>query len=132
MNINDPIGDLIARIKNAQLAGKKVVSSPSSKLRKRVLEVLKKEGYIKGFDVKLLRSGIEELEVHLKYYESQPVIKKFERVSKPGRRVYSQCDKLQPYCNGLGITILSTSKGVITDVETRSKKVGGEVLCRIF
>ncbi|MBI1954367.1 MAG: 30S ribosomal protein S8 [Proteobacteria bacterium] len=132
MNINDPIGDLIARIKNAQLAGKTVVNSPSSKLRKRVLEVLKKEGYIKGFDVKPLRSGIEELEVHLKYYESQPVIKKFERVSKPGRRVYSQCDKLQPYYNGLGITILSTSKGVITDVEARSQKVGGEVLCRIF
>lgn len=131
MNINDPIGDLITRIRNAQMRGKASVTTPSSKLRARVLEVLQEEGYIRGF-TETAADGRTELEVQLKYHEGAPVISEITRVSKPGRRVYSSIKDLALVRNGLGIAILSTPKGVMSDAAARAQNVGGEVLCKVY
>ena len=132
MAVNDPIGDMIARIRNAQMRNKSKVSMPGSKQRERVLEVLKAEGYIRGFAAVKHDSGRDELEVELKYFDGTPVIREIERVSKPGRRVYASVKALPRINNGLGISILSTPKGVMADHEAREQNVGGEILCQIF
>ncbi|MEE9379823.1 MAG: 30S ribosomal protein S8 [Hyphomonadaceae bacterium] len=131
MNLSDPLGDLLTRIRNAQMRGRTTVTSPASKLRARVLEVLQSEGYIRGFS-EVEKGGFRELEVELKYYEGAPVISQIKRVSKPGRRVYSSVGDIPLVRNGLGISILSTSKGVMSDNSARTENVGGEVLCRVF
>jgi small subunit ribosomal protein S8 len=129
--VNDPISDMLARIRNAQERSKAKVAIPPSKLRERVLEVLHKEGYIRGFAT-IEKDGKSELEVELKYFDGTPVIKQLTRVSKPGRRVYASVDTLPSVFNGLGISILSTPKGVMSDQEARAQNVGGEVLCTVF
>ncbi len=132
MSMSDPLGDMLTRIRNAQSAGKANVSTPSSKLRSNVLEVLKREGYIRGYTVNEPKPGFAELVVELKYHEGSPVIREVSRVSKPGRRVYSKIKDLSRVKNGLGISILSTPKGVMSDAEARAANVGGEVLCQVF
>ncbi len=132
MAISDPIGDMLTRIRNAQAAGERQVISPASKLRKSVLEVLEREGYIRGFSWSEMRKGIAQFTIELKYDEGSPVIKEIDRVSKPGRRVYSKIADLQKVYGGLGISILSTPRGVMSDNEARAANVGGEVLCRVF
>jgi small subunit ribosomal protein S8 len=132
MSLSDPLGDLLTRIRNAQRARQTRVSAPSSKLRENVLDVLKREGYIRAFRSEQLRPGIRVLEVELKYSEGEPAIKEITRVSKPGRRVYSKIKELPKFYNGLGISILSTPRGVMSDTEARAANVGGEVLCRVF
>jgi len=132
MNINDPIGDLITRIRNGQMARKSKVNAPYSRMREAVLKVLQDEGYIRTFNNVVTEKGYKQLEVELKYYEDAPVIQKITRVSKPGRRVYSGINDLKPVCNNLGINILSTSQGVMSDVSARKLSVGGEVLCSVF
>jgi small subunit ribosomal protein S8 len=132
MNISDPLGDMLTRIRNGQRARQQVVRSPASKLRRNVLEVLKREGYIRGYSEEEQRKGISEIQIELKYYEGEPVIKHISRVSKPGRRVYSGISDLPMYQGGLGISILSTPRGVMSDHEARQAKVGGEVLCTVF
>jgi len=132
MALSDPLGDMLTRIRNGQRSGKSSVLSPASKLRANVLEVLKKEGYIRGFERHDSSKGRPELNIELKYYEGEPVIKAISRVSKPGRRVYSAIKDLPKVRNGLGISILSTPRGVMSDVEARAANVGGEVLCRVF
>lgn len=131
MSMNDPLGDLLARIRNAQLRNKGKVSSPNSKLRERVLEVLKAEGYIRSYAV-VERDGRSEIEIELKYFDGAPVIREIERISKPGRRVYSSVKNLPRINNGLGVAIVSTPKGVMADHEARDANVGGEVLCTVF
>ena len=131
MNISDPVGDMLTRIRNAQERGKNKVAVPPSRLRERVLEVLHKEGYIRGFTT-IEIDGKSELEVELKYFDGAPVIKEIQRVSKPGRRVYASVSTLPSVYNGLGISILSTPKGVMTDSDARAQNVGGEVLCTVF
>jgi small subunit ribosomal protein S8 len=132
MAMTDPLGDMLTRIRNAQRANKSVVRSPASKLRGNVLEVLKSEGYIRSFSRIDYDGGASEFEIELKYHEGQPVIQKIARVSKPGRRVYSSIKELAPIYNGLGITILSTPRGVMSDIQARAANVGGEVLCKVF
>ena len=132
MSINDPIGDFLTRIRNGQQARHAVVAAPASNLRANVLEVLKREGYIRGFTKEQVRPGIAELKIELKYVDGEPVIREIARVSKPGRRVYSKLADLPRVYNGLGISILSTPHGVMSDNEARAAKVGGEVLCRVF
>jgi small subunit ribosomal protein S8 len=132
MSINDPLGDLLTRIRNAQMRRMSKVSSPASKLRARVLDVLVEEGYIRGYSETTERSGIKTLEVELKYTNGQPAIREIRRVSKPGRRVYSAVKELQPVKNGLGVSILTTPKGVMSDNRAREENVGGEVLCNVF
>ena len=132
MALSDPLGDLLTRIRNGQRAGHATVSSPASKLRANVLAVLKREGYIRDFQVKDLDDGKANLDIELKYYEGEGVIRTIQRVSKPGRRVYSKIDDLKPVRNGLGIAILSTPSGVMSDHEARQRNVGGEVLCQVF
>jgi small subunit ribosomal protein S8 len=132
MAISDPIGDMLTRIRNAQAAGERQVVSPASKLRKSVLEVLEREGYIRGFSWSEVRTGIPQFTIELKYDEGSPVIKEIDRISKPGRRVYSKIKDLQKVYGGLGISILSTPRGVMSDTEARAANVGGEVLCRVF
>ena len=132
MAMSDPLGDMLTRIRNGQRASKSIVTVPASKLRSNVLEVLQREGYIRGFSWAELRPGIAELTVELKYSDGAPVIREIDRVSKPGRRVYAGIKKLQPVYNGLGISILSTPRGVMSDTEARAANVGGEVLCRVF
>ena len=129
--VNDPISDMLARIRNAQMRSKAKVAIPPSKLRERVLEVLAKEGYIRGFAT-IEKDGKSEIEVELKYFDGAPVIKEMTRVSKPGRRVYASVDTLPSVFNGLGISILSTPKGVMSDQDARAQNVGGEVLCTVF
>ena len=131
MNISDPLGDMLTRIRNAQMRGMSKVVTPSSKLRVRVLDVLIEEGFIRGF-TEVEKDGHKNIEIELKYYEGQPVISEIKRVSKPGRRVYSSVSDIPLVRNGLGISILSTSKGVMSDNAARSENVGGEVLCRVF
>jgi small subunit ribosomal protein S8 len=128
--MNDPLGDLLTRIRNAQRRGRTNVTSPSSKLRAHVLEVLQREGYIRGF-TEVEKDGRKELDVELKYYDGSPVISEIRRVSKPGRRVYSAVRDLPLVRNGLGISVLSTPKGVMSDNEARNQNVGGEILCRV-
>lgn len=132
MHINDPIGDMLTRIRNGQRVGKKVVESPSSLMRQRVLDVLHKEGYIRNFRTESVRKGIDKIIIELKYNEGQPVIDSIGRESKPGRRVYSAVKKLNSHRSGLGIRILSTSKGVMSDIDARSQGIGGEIICQVF
>jgi len=131
MSMNDPLGDLLTRIRNAQMRNKSKVSSPNSRLRESVLEVLKSEGYIRGYAV-VERDGRSEIEVELKYFEGEPVIREIERISKPGRRVYTSVKNLPRINNGLGVAIVSTPKGVMADHEARDANVGGEILCTVF
>ena len=132
MAVNDPIGDMIARIRNAAERRRSKVSTPASKMRQRVLEVLQAEGYIRGYSRSETPEGFALFEIELKYYDGEPVIAEIARVSKPGRRVYSSIGDLKPIKNGLGISILSTSKGVMSDTAARDANVGGEVLCRVY
>ena len=130
--INDPLSDLIARIKNAAMRKRSKVSTPASKLRQRVLDVLQDEGYIRGYTLVQQPGEFPTFEIELKYFDGEPVIAEIARVSKPGRRVYSSIKDLKPIKNGLGISILSTPKGVMSDVAARDQNVGGEVLCRVY
>ncbi len=132
MSASDPIGDLLTRIRNAQERGKSKVSSPASKLRERVLEVLQNEGFIRGFATVQQTGGKAEIEIELKYFDGAPVIREIQRVSKPGRRVYASVNSLPTVFNGLGISILSTPKGVMSDADARTQNVGGEVICTVF
>jgi small subunit ribosomal protein S8 len=132
MQLNDPLGDLIARITNAQMRKKPKVSTPGSRLRVSVLEVLKNEGFIRGYSSVEHKDGRKELEIELKYFDNEPVIREIARVSKPGRRVYVAVRNLPRINNGLGLAILSTPKGVMADHEARDANVGGEVLCTVF
>lgn len=132
MAMSDPLGDMLARIKNGQMARLSTVNSPSSTLRNNVLEVLKREGYIRDYKVMTADNGQASVDIELKYHEGQPVIRNLSRVSKPSRRVYSKVGDLQAVYNGLGVAILSTPKGVMTDHEARNANVGGEVLCQVF
>ncbi|MBT6191847.1 MAG: 30S ribosomal protein S8 [Tateyamaria sp.] len=130
--MNDPIADMLTRIRNSQMRGKSVVSTPASKLRVRVLEVLADEGYIRGFEETKGDDGHPAIEISLKYYEGEPVIRELKRVSKPGRRVYMSVNDIPSVRQGLGVSIVSTSRGVMSDANARSQNVGGEVLCTIF
>jgi len=132
MTMTDPLGDMLTRIRNAQMRKKAKVSMPASGLRQRVLDVLQAEGYIRGYSTVEYDGGRSELEIELKYYDGEPVIREIERVSKPGRRVYASVKNIPRVANGLGVSILSTPKGVMSDAEARDQNVGGEVLCRIF
>ncbi len=132
MSMSDPLGDMLSRIRNAQRAHKPVVRSPASKIRANVLEVLQREGYIRGYSREAVRPGVSELSIELKYVEGEPVIREISRVSTPGRRIYSRISDLPRIYNGLGIAILSTPRGVMSDNEARAANVGGEVLCRVF
>ena len=132
MLINDPLGDLLTRIRNGQTARLTAVSSPASKHRINVLEVLKREGFIRDYSVTKKENGASELNVELKYSEGQPVIREIARISRPGRRVYSKITEIPRFYNGLGISILSTPRGVLSDKEAREANVGGELLCRVF
>jgi small subunit ribosomal protein S8 len=132
MSVNDPIGDMIARIKNAQSRKRTKVETPASKMRQRVLDVLKDEGYIRGYNLLERPGEFPAFEIELKYFDGEPVIVEISRVSKPGRRVYSSIGDLKPVKNGLGISVLSTSKGVMSDAAARDANVGGEVLLRVY
>jgi small subunit ribosomal protein S8 len=132
MNLNDPIGDMITRIRNAQSRTKSKVSTPGSKLRKSVLDVLKSEGYIRDYATLEHSDGRTEFEIELKYFDGAPVIREIERVSKPGRRVYVSVRNLPRINNGLGVAIVSTPKGVMADHAARDANVGGEILCTVF
>ena len=131
MLMNDPLGDMLTRIRNAQLRKRPTCSTPASMLRARVLDVLQLEGYIRGYSEVAL-NGKAEYQIELKYSDGQPVIREIERVSKPGRRVYASVDSMPRVADGLGTTIVSTPKGVMSDHEARNQNVGGEVLCRVF
>jgi small subunit ribosomal protein S8 len=132
MSMNDPLGDMLTRIRNAQMRRKNKVKTPGSRLRANVLDVLKSEGFIRDYSTTDYGNGRTEFEIELKYYEGEPVIRTIERVSKPGRRVYSAVTNMPRVANGLGITIVSTPKGVMADHTAREQNVGGEVLCRVF
>ena len=132
MTMTDPLGDMITRIRNAQLRKKTKVSTPASKLRGNLLDVLKTEGYIRGYEKVEFDGGKSEFEIELKYFDGQPVIREISRVSKPGRRVYTSVTNIPRVANGLGVTILSTPKGVMADHAAREANVGGEVLCKVF
>ncbi len=132
MSMTDPLGDMLTRIRNAQLRKKGKVSTPGSRLRATVLDVLEQEGYIRGYSTTDHGNGRTEFDIELKYFDNAPVIKMIERVSRPGRRVYAAVDALPRVANGLGITIVSTPKGVMADHSARENNVGGEVLCKVF
>ncbi|MBP6952421.1 MAG: 30S ribosomal protein S8 [Alphaproteobacteria bacterium] len=132
MSFSDPIGDMLTRIRNGQKAKKLAIMSPTSKLRMNVLDVLKQEGYIRGYSRENHTEGSDQLKIELKYYEDKPVIQNVARVSRPGRRVYVKIKDLKPINNGLGTIVLSTPKGVLSDGQARELNVGGEVLCSIF
>ena len=132
MALNDPLGDLFTRIRNAQMRSKAKISTPGSRLRASVLEVLKNEGYIRGYSTTEFENGRTEFEIELKYFDGEPVIKDIKRVSTPGRRVYSSVKDLPTVANGLGVAILSTPKGVMSDSRARTENVGGEILCNVF
>jgi small subunit ribosomal protein S8 len=132
MAITDPIGDLLTRIRNGQLRGMAKIKSPNSRLRVRVLDVLQSEGFIRGYAEVEFKGGRRELEIELKYHEGKPVIRELKRVSTPGRRVYAGVEELKPHRQGLGLSIVSTPQGVMTDATAREKNVGGEVLCQVF
>ena len=132
MATNDPLGDMLTRIRNAQMRKRGKVSTPGSALRKNVLDVLESEGYIRGYSTTDYGNGRSEFEIELKYFDDQPVIRKIERVSKPGRRVYVTVDAMPRVANGLGVSIVSTPKGVMADHSARENNVGGEVLCTVF
>jgi len=130
--MNDPLGDMLTRIRNAQLRGKSTVRTPASKVRAWVLDVLQGEGYIRGYERTTDGNGQPQLDIALKYYEGQPVIKDLKRVSRPGRRVYAGASEIPAVRQGLGVSIVSTSKGVMSDAAARKANVGGEVLCQVF
>lgn len=132
MTLSDPLGDMLTRIRNAQMRSRPKVSTPASKLRARVLDVLKEEGYIRGYAEVEYGGGKTEFEIELKYYDGAPVIRDIKRVSTPGRRVYSSVQDLPTIANGLGVAILSTPKGVMSDTRARTENVGGEILCSVF
>jgi len=132
MTMIDPLGDMLTRIRNAQMRKTSKVSTPGSRLRKNVLDVLQAEGYIRGYSTVDFENGRSEFEIELKYYDGEPVIREIERISKPGRRVYVSLRDIPRVANGLGVSILSTPKGVMSDAEARDQNVGGEVLCRVF
>ncbi len=132
MSMTDPLGDMLTRIRNGQQARKNSIKCPASRLRRNVLEVLKREGFIRGYEQAEVRPGISEIRIELKYHEGDPVIRHLSRVSTPGRRVYSGVRDLTRVYNGLGIAILSTPRGVLSDAEAREQNVGGEVLCEVF
>ena len=132
MSMSDTLGDMLTRIRNGQTANKSVVDAPASRFRGNVLDVLKREGYIRNFSQIEKRPGINEFKIELKYYDGKPVISEIKRVSTPGRRVYSSINDLSKTYNGLGISILSTPRGVMSDNEARAAHVGGEVLCQVF
>ena len=132
MSMSDPLGDMLTRIRNAQLRRRNTVLTPGSRLRANVLDVLKSEGYIRDYSTADYGNGRTEFTIELKYYEGEPVIRRIQRVSKPGRRVYASVDKMPRVADGLGVVIVSTPQGVMADHEAREKNVGGEVLCQIF
>ena len=132
MTYTDPIGDMFARIRNGQMRNLNSVEIPSSNFRKNILEILKNEGYIKDFFIEKTVNNKTSLRISLKYYEGDPVIKEIKRISKPGRRVYSRANSIPRVMNGLGLAILSTPKGVMSDVEARKQNIGGEIICRVF
>lgn len=132
MAVNDPIGDMLTRIRNAQLRRRPKVSTPASNMRARVLDVLTEEGYIRGYTRVEQKGSFPEFEIELKYYNGQPAIKEISRVSTPGRRVYSPVRDLKTVANGLGVAILSTPKGVMSDARAKEENVGGEIICNVF
>jgi small subunit ribosomal protein S8 len=132
MSMNDPLGDMLARIRNASMRGKSTTRTPASKIRRWVLEVLQAEGYIRGFEEVRSDGGHPELEIALKYFDGRPVIRELRRVSTPGRRVYTAVKDMPQVRQGLGVAIVSTPKGVMSDAQARSANVGGEVLCTVF
>ena len=132
MTMSDPLGDMLTRIRNAQMRKSSKVSTPGSQLRRNVLDVLQHEGYIRGYSTVDFDNGRSEFEIELKYYDGEPVIRDVERVSRPGRRVYVSVKNIPRVANGLGVSILSTPKSVMSDAEARDQNVGGEVLCRVF
>jgi small subunit ribosomal protein S8 len=132
VSLSDPLGDLLTRIRNGQRAHKSAITTPASRLRENLLRVLEREGYIRSFERYAVRDGVDELKVELKYNEGEPVISEIMRVSKPGRRVYAKIKDLQKVYNGLGISIISTPRGVMSDQEARQANVGGEILCQVF
>ena len=131
MSLSDPIGDMIARIKNSQARNHKIVELPSSNFKSKIADILKNEGYIKDFKIKS-ENNKPILSLELKYHSGNPVISAFERVSKPGRRVFSSAESLPKINNGLGIAIVSTPKGVMTDIDARKQHIGGEIICKVF
>ena len=132
MAIIDPIGDMFTRIRNGQMRNLNHVNIPASKFRSKILEILKTEGYINNFYLKKKKKNIKIIKVNLKYYEGSPVIKEIKRISKPGRRVYSRANSIPKILNGLGMAIISTSQGVMSDMEARKNNVGGEIICKVF
>ncbi len=132
MILNDPLGDMLTRIRNAQMRSKSTVNTPASKLRGWVLDVLASEGYIRGYEAGDNADGRPEFEISLKYFDGEPVIRELKRISKPGRRVYVSVKQVPQVRNGLGVSIVSTSKGVMSDARARVENVGGEVLCTVF
>jgi len=132
MALTDPIGDMFSRIRNGQMRSLNSIEIPSSNFRRNILEILKNEGYIKDYYIEKSENNKINLKINLKYYEGDPVIKEIKRISKPGRRVYSRANSIPKVMNGLGLAILSTPKGVMTDSEARKNNVGGEIICRIF
>jgi small subunit ribosomal protein S8 len=132
MSINDPLGDMLVRIRNAQMRHKAKVTTPASRLREHVLDVLVEEGFIRGYARVDYDGGRSEFDIELKYFDGEPVIKQIKRVSTPGRRVYSSVRDLPTVANGLGVAILSTPKGVMSDARARTENVGGEILCSVF
>ena len=132
MTFTDPIGDMFSRIRNVQMRSLNSIAIPSSNFRKNILEILKKEGYIKDYFIEKKENNKTSLKISLKYYEGDPVIKEIKRISKPGRRVYSRSTSIPKVMNGLGLAILSTPKGVMSDTEARKNNVGGEIICRVF
>lgn len=132
MTMSDPVADLLTRIRNGQHARRQNIKAPASALRENLLDVLKREGYIRNYSRQNVRPGIDEITIELKYFEGEPVIKEISRISKPGRRVYSKVKDLPRVYNGLGISIVSTPQGVMSDAEARTNNVGGEILCTVF
>ena len=132
MTLVDPIGDMFTRIRNGQMRNLNSVNIPASKFRSKILEILKTEGYINNFYLENDKKNIKVIKVNLKYYEGSPVIKEIKRISKPGRRVYSRANSIPKILNGLGMAIISTSQGVMSDMEARKNNVGGEIICKVF
>ncbi len=132
MTLTDPIGDMFSRIRNGQLRSLNSINIPSSNFRQNILKILKNEGYIKDYFIKKTENNKITLKINLKYYEGFPVIKEIKRISKPGRRIYSRANSIPKVMNGLGLAILSTPKGVMSDSEARKNNVGGEIICRVF
>ena len=132
MALTDPIGDMFSRIRNGQMRSLNSIEIPSSNFRRNILEILKKEGYIKDYYIEKSENNKINLKVNLKYFEGNPVIKEIKRISKPGRRVYSRATSIPRVMNGLGLAILSTPKGVMSDTEARKNNIGGEIICRVF